>query len=352
MVLVVAPSDVERARRTLLRPDENRSEKVAAGGAERWASVRAGLAEVSPAAKLVLVHDGARPFVTREVVERTLAAAAAHGAAIAALPSTDTLKEVAADRSVTATLDRSRIWQVQTPQAFRRELLVRAHEAVAPGTTATDEAALVERLGHPVKVVLGDANNRKITRPEDLVWAEGVLAQRSGGTDPEMEFRSGVGYDAHPLVAGRPLILAGVLFPGEPGLLGHSDADVVCHAICDALLGAAAAGDIGRHFPDSDPQFAGANSLSLLARVAELVRAEGWEIGNVDTVVVAERPRLADRVAEMRGALAEAMSIGITRVSVKGKTTEGMGFTGRREGMVAHAIGTLHRRRVLSVSST
>jgi len=352
MVLLVAPSDVERARRTLLRPDGDRTEKVAAGGTERCASVRAGLAEVSPAAELVLVHDGARPFVTPELVARTLAAAAAHGAAVAALPSTDTLKEVAEDWSVTATLDRSHIWQVQTPQAFRRELLVRAHAAAEPGAPATDDAALVERLGHPVKVVLGDANNRKITRPEDLVWAEGVLAQRAGEEGLETEFRSGVGYDAHPLVEGRPLILAGVLFPGEPGLLGHSDADVVCHAICDALLGAAAAGDIGRHFPDSDPQFAGANSLSLLARVAEMVRAEGWEIGNVDTVVVAERPRLADRVAEMRGALAEAMNIGVMRVSVKGKTTEGMGFTGRREGMVAHAIGTLHRRRDISVSST
>ena len=156
-----------------------------------------------------------------------------------------------------------------------------------------------------------------------------------------MEIRSGTGYDAHRFVEGRPLVLAGVTFPGEPGLLGHSDADVVCHAIGDALLGAAAAGDIGQHFPDSDPRFAGICSLSLLTHIARLVRARGWEIGNVDAVVIAEAPRLGPRVMEMRQALAEAMGTPVERVSIKGKTTEGMGFTGRREGIAAQAVCTL-----------
>lgn len=341
MVLVVAPSEVERARRLLLRSDARRAEKVVAGGAERRASVRAGLAEVNPASDLVLVHDGARPFVTPEVVQRTLEAAAQCGAAIAALPATDTLKQVAADGRVSATLDRAQVWLVQTPQAFRRDLLLRAHENVSPELRITDDAGLVEQLGHPVQVVLGDADNFKITTPQDLARAERLLSPRQ--EEGRVETRTGIGYDAHRLVPGRPLVLAGVTFPEARGLLGHSDADVVCHAICDALLGAAAQGDLGRHFPDTDPRYAGASSLALLAQTAALVRAEGWEIGSVDAVVIAEQPRLAPRISEMRQALAEAMHLEPERVSVKGKTTEGLGFTGRGEGIAAHAITTLHR---------
>lgn len=345
MVLVVAPSEVERARRTLLRPDGRRTEKVVAGGAQRRASVWAGLAEVTPASDLVLVHDGARPFVTPEVVARAVEAAARHGAAVAAVPTTDTVKEVDCDHFVTTTLDRARLWLVQTPQVFRRELLIEAHQAVGPDVPATDDAALVERLGHPVKVVLGDAQTIKITGPEDLVWAERFLAHRDPELDRGLETRGGIGYDAHPFAEGRPLVLAGVRFPDERGLQGHSDADVVCHAICDALLGAAAMGDIGQHFPDSEPRLAGISSLSLLKQVAGMVRSEGWEVGNVDSVIIAERPRIAGRVAGMREALAEAMEVGVERISVKGKTTEGMGFTGRGEGIAAHAICTLRRIR-------
>ena len=344
IVLVVAPADVERARRTLLDPGGARTEKVVAGGAERRESVLAGLAEVSPASGFVLVHDGARPLFTPDLVTRTLAAAALHGAAIPALPALETVKEVDTDGQVVATLDRSRLWLVQTPQAFRRELLLRAHEeAAAAGLTGTDDASLVERLGHRVAVVLGEPDNLKVTRPEDLERVVGRLQHAAPAEGREMEIRSGTGYDAHRFVEGRPLVLAGVTFPGEPGLLGHSDADVVCHAIGDALLGAAAAGDIGQHFPDSDPRFAGVCSLSLLTHIARLVRARGWEIGNVDAVVIAEAPRLGPRVMEMRQALAEAMGTPVERVSIKGKTTEGMGFTGRREGIAAQAVCTLRQ---------
>ncbi len=357
LVLIVAPEDVERARTTLLRPGGRCTEKIVAGGAARQDSVLAGLAEASPASARILVHDGARPFVTPQVVTRTLCAAATYGAALAAVPATDTLKEVDAAHQVTATLDRSRIWQVQTPQAFARELLLEAlHSAAAAGVTATDDAGLVERLGHRVQVVLGEVNNFKVTTPEDVARAVAFLQQGTeqmgrnvdtrAGIERDVEVRTGLGYDAHRFAPGRRLVLGGVAFPGEDGLLGHSDADVVCHALCDALLGASAQGDIGLHFPDTDPRFAGVSSLALLSHTARLVRAAGWEPLHLDAVVVAERPKLLPHVPAMRRALAEAMGVPTERVSIKGKTTEGMGFTGRGEGIACHAVATLRSKEV------
>jgi len=303
ILLVVAPEDVERARAELLRPGGPQSERVVAGGEERQQSVAAALGEIGPGCDLVVVHDGARPFVKPELIDRCIEAAAEHGAAIAAIPATDTVKEAGADRRVTATFDRSRIWLVQTPQAFRRELLARAHEAASrAGLRGTDDASLVENLGHTVHLVMG---------AED-----------------------------------RPLVLAGVRLREERGLLGHSDADVVCHAICDALLGAIGEGDIGRHFPDSDPKYAGISSLLLLRRVSDMMRAQGWEIENVDAVVIAEAPPIAPHLPDMRRALAQAMGTEPTRVNVKGKTTEGMGFTGRREGIASQAIAVLRPRYI------
>lgn len=362
IVLVVAPEDVERARRGLIRVGGAQSERVVAGGEARQASVRAGLAEVSPDCDLVLVHDAARPFLRPDLVRRCMEAAATHEAVVAALPATDTVKEVGPDGSVSATLDRSRLWLVQTPQVFRYRLLLNAHESGARGSAGTDDAALVERLGHQVHVVPGDPENTKITWPEDMHRAErrlvGSAAGLSQGVDKrggaatrsripverERQVRGGIGYDAHRFAEGRPLVLAGVRFPGERGLGGHSDADVVCHAICDALLGAMGAGDIGRHFADSDPQYAGISSLSMLVRAAEMMRAGGFEIENVDTVVIAEAPRIAGRAEEMRRAVAEALGAEVARVNVKGKTTEGMGFTGRGEGIASQAIVLLRAR--------
>jgi len=343
LILIVAPEDVERARRTLLRASGARTEKVVGGGARRQDSVWAGLAEANPAHELVLIHDGARPFVTPDLVTRTVAAAAAHGAAVAALPATDTLKEVDAERWVTGTLDRAHVWQVQTPQAFARELLLEAHRAGGEEAASTDDAALVERLAHPVRVVVGEAGNFKITTPAEAARATALLA--GGGEPPgrRMDTRTGIGYDAHRLAAGRKLVLGGVEFAGEEGLVGHSDGDVVCHAICDALLGASVRGDIGQLFPDDDPRLAGVDSLSLLARVAQEVRGERWEIEHVDAVVVAERPRLAPCVSEVRRALAGALEVALPRVSIKGKSTEGMGFTGRGEGIACYAVCTLRR---------
>ncbi|MDH4179385.1 MAG: 2-C-methyl-D-erythritol 2,4-cyclodiphosphate synthase, partial [Armatimonadota bacterium] len=221
-------------------------------------------------------------------------------------------------------------------------LLLEAHEAAArDGVIGTDDASLVERLGHPVHVVLGDPDNIKITRPEDVRRSEQALSPDRAPGGRETAARSGIGYDAHAFAEDRPLVLAGVRLRSRRGLLGHSDADVVSHAVCDALLGAIGAGDIGQHFPDSDPQYAGISSLHLLAQVSHLVREAGWDIENVDTVVIAEEPRIAPHIPDMRRALAAAMATQIERVNVKAKTTEGMGFTGRGEGIASQAIALL-----------
>jgi len=184
----------------------------------------------------------------------------------------------------------------------------------------------------------------KITWPEDLLWAEHFVEQKEHKRERRVTIRSGIGYDAHRCKEDRPLVLGGVRFEGEPGLLGHSDADVVCHAICDSLLGALGAGDIGQHFPDSDVRYAGISSLSLLTRVAAMVSGDGWEIENVDAVVIAEAPRIGPRIPQMRRALAGAMGIEAERVNVKAKTTEGLGFVGRREGVASEAICMLRRK--------
>lgn len=339
IVVVVAPQDVERARRSLLEPQSSLTERIVAGGDTRQASVRAGLAEISPSCDLVLIHDAARPCLRAELVRACLQAADRHGAAVAALPATDTVKEAGPDGLVTTTLDRSHLWLVQTPQAFRRDLLLHAHEAAArDGLAATDDASLVERLGHPVQLVLGHPDNIKITHQEDVPRSEHILSQGRHDVCRGFAFRSGIGYDAHAFVEDRPLVLAGIRLRSNRGLLGHSDADVVCHAVCDALLGAIGAGDIGRHFPDSDPQYAGISSLSLLAQTSHLVREAGWHVENVDATVILEGPRIAPHIPDMRRALADAIGTPPDRVNLKAKTTEGMGFTGRREGIAAQAI--------------
>jgi len=353
IVLVVAPEDVERARVSLLRPGGSSRERVVAGGETRQASVAAALEEIGSASELVVVHDGARPFLRPELIRRCIGGAAEHGSAIAAVPATDTVKEADSDGLVTSTLDRSRLWLVQTPQAFRRDLLVRAHEVAArSGFSGTDDAALVENMGQRVHLVRGDPDNIKITWPEDVRRTEQMMGWKSEGMTGRHAMRVGIGYDAHRFAEDRPLVLAGVRIRDIRGLLVHSDADVVCHAISDALLGAVGAGDIGGHFPDADPRYSGISSLSLLQRVAGIVRAQGWEIENVDTVVIAEEPRIAPHLPEMRRALARAMGTDEGRVSLKGKTTEEMGFTGRREGIASQAVAAVRPQDITSAEAS
>lgn len=313
-----------------------------AGGARRQDSVANAFAQSSRDADVIVIHDAARPFVTAALVARTVDAAHAHGAAIAAIPVRDTVKQAGdpdrdGSRPVRATIPRDTVFLAQTPQAFRRDVLARALEA-GKSVDATDEAMLVERLGLPVHVVEGDPRNIKITTPEDLATAQATaqaVALRMSLV------RIGNGYDLHRLIAGRPLILAGVTIPFELGLDGHSDADIVCHAVTDAVLGAAGIGDIGRLFPDTDPTWKGANSVALLEGAMARVHQAGYRVSNVDVTVIAQRPKLLPYLEAMRANLAAALGVDAGAVSVKGKTNEGVDSMGRGESMACHAVALL-----------
>jgi 2-C-methyl-D-erythritol 4-phosphate cytidylyltransferase/2-C-methyl-D-erythritol 2,4-cyclodiphosphate synthase len=309
---------------------------IVEGGQRRQDSVANAFARVNARCDLVVIHDAARPLVTADLIRRTIDAAAEHGAAIAAMPATDTVKRGSADRVIVGTLPRAEIFLAQTPQAFRTRVLRDALALADASSDATDEAMLAERAGHHVRLVDGDPRNLKITTADDLEMAERLI----GGVGTT---RIGNGYDLHRLVSGRPLILGGVTIPFDKGLAGHSDADAVCHAVTDAILGAAGAGDIGRHFPDTDPAWKNAHSLMLLERAAAIVRDAGYCAVNVDVVVIAERPKLAPHVDAMRANLARALGIDVAQVSVKGKTNEGVGPTGAGEAIAVHAVALISR---------
>ena len=316
---------------------------VVEGGARRQDSVANAVRAVAPSSQVIVIHDAARPLVSPSLIERTIAAAVEHGAAIAALQARDTVKRGDASRIIQDTLPREQIFLAQTPQAFRvgvlRDALQRAEALARAGTLtdATDEAMLAEAAGHHVHLVEGDPRNLKITTPDDLDIAERLLHAPTA----RAAMRIGNGYDLHRLVAGRPLILGGVTIPFEKGLDGHSDADAVCHAVTDAILGAASAGDIGRHFPDTDPTFKDANSIDLLRRAAAIVRSTGYSVSNVDVVIVAQRPKLSAHVDTMRASLAEALGIDRQQVSVKGKTNEGVDSVGAGESIAVHAVSLI-----------
>ena len=338
-IIVVAPADhCDQVRAMVARFGLTRVGQVVAGGATRQDSVRAGVNHVAVDTDFVVVHDGARPFVTPELIDGCLAAARESGAALAAVPVRDTLKRVGEEGLVAGTVDRSVLWQAQTPQVVRLDLLRRAYGAVdEDGFVGTDEASLLEHIGCPVRVVEGSERNLKITRPEDLHIAEALL-MHTNEEPGRCDFRIGHGYDAHRLVEGRSLVLGGITVPHILGLLGHSDADVLTHALCDAVLGAVGEGDLGHHFPDSDAQYKGIGSLKLLGRVMELAREKGFRLGNADVTVVAQRPKLAPHFPAMRERLAAVCGVAPAVVNLKGTTTEKMGFAGREEGISAHAV--------------
>jgi 2-C-methyl-D-erythritol 4-phosphate cytidylyltransferase/2-C-methyl-D-erythritol 2,4-cyclodiphosphate synthase len=336
-VVVALPETTLADPPDYLRAPRRCAVRLVAGGSRRQDSVANALAAVDAAATLVLVHDAARPFISAALIDAVIDAAARDGAAIAALPVSDTVKlarEAPYGTVIDATLPRERVYLAQTPQVFRRAVLTAAVAAAGDGP-ATDEAALVERAGHAVTLVAGDPANLKVTTAEDLARARATLGAR------EAAVRIGTGYDLHRLVPGRPLILGGVRVPFDLGLDGHSDADIVCHAVTDALLGAAAAGDIGRLFPDTEPAWQGADSLALLRGAMDAVRAAGYRVGNVDVTVIAQRPKLLPHVEAMRRNLAGALGVGVGAVSVKGKTNEGQDSMGRQESMACHAVALL-----------
>jgi len=367
-VIVALPAEVAADPPAYLRA-ASKPLRIVAGGARRQDSVANAFRAATARSTVIVIHDAARPFPSSDLIARTIAAAAESGAALAALPARDTVKRGTWRRTlplgsgqalagpeivVAETLPRESIFLAQTPQAFRRSVL---GDALACEEDATDEAELAERAGHTVRLVEGEPTNIKITTPDDLRIAEaivsggfgegergvGLLAERDRGVGARgvAMTRVGTGYDLHRLVEGRPLILGGVTIPFERGPLGHSDADAICHAVIDALLGAAAAGDIGRHFPDTDPQWRGRSSLDLLRRAAAVVNERGYAASNVDVVVIAERPKLGPFIDKMRANVAGAIGIAVEDVSIKGKTNEGVGELGRGEAIAVHAVALL-----------
>jgi 2-C-methyl-D-erythritol 4-phosphate cytidylyltransferase / 2-C-methyl-D-erythritol 2,4-cyclodiphosphate synthase len=309
-----------------------------AGGATRQASVRAGLEALRVAAPdLVLIHDAARPFLSSDLISRAIAAATAHGAAVPAIAVTDTVKVVDERDTVSETLDRSRLRTVQTPQAFAYEVIVALHDraAAAGRDDFTDDAALAEWAGRAVNVFAGEADNVKLTSNEDFARAEALRMAALG------DVRTGSGFDVHAFADGDHIMLAGVRVSHNRGVTGHSDADVALHALVDAILGALAEGDIGVHFPPSDPRWRGASSDRFLAFACERVRARAGMIAHLDVTIVCEAPRIGPHRDAMRARIAAIAGIPIDRVAVKATTSEKMGFTGRAEGLVAMATATV-----------
>jgi 2-C-methyl-D-erythritol 4-phosphate cytidylyltransferase/2-C-methyl-D-erythritol 2,4-cyclodiphosphate synthase len=341
VVVVLAADDVDGPRAHGLR---GRSDvlDVVAGGRTRADSVRAGLSAVGNE-PFVLVHDAARPLASVDLVEAVIAATRSHGAAIPGLPVADTVKRLtgAGDDQgpwVGETLAREELRLAQTPQGARTDWLREALDTMSKdGTEATDESAALERAGHRVAVVPGDSANRKITSAADLDDA----SRRLAGDDTGL--RVGSGFDVHRFGEGRRLMLGGIEFPGEPGLEGHSDADVVLHAVMDALLGAAGMGDIGVLFPPEDQQFAGADSRVLARQVARAVADKGCRVVNVDLTVLAERPKIRSRVPEMRSAIADAIEVAPDRIGIKATTLERLGSLGRGEGIACQAVALISR---------
>jgi 2-C-methyl-D-erythritol 4-phosphate cytidylyltransferase / 2-C-methyl-D-erythritol 2,4-cyclodiphosphate synthase len=304
------------------------------GGPERQDSVRLGLealAERKP--ERVLIHDGARPFPSPDLIDRVLDGLDRAAAAIPCLPLGDTIKRVE-DGVIRETIDRAMLWRAQTPQGFHFDAILRAHRAAA-GRVLTDDAAVAEAAGLAPIIVPGNEENLKVTTTEDLAAAERLLAARQG------DIRVGQGFDVHPFGPGDHVMVCGVAIPHEVAPIGHSDADVGLHALTDAVLGAIGAGDIGMHFPPSDPRWRGASSDRFLAYAASLVRERGGSIAAVDVTIICERPKIAPHRDRMIERLAEILEISPGRVSVKATTTEKLGFTGRGEGIAAQAVATI-----------
>jgi 2-C-methyl-D-erythritol 4-phosphate cytidylyltransferase/2-C-methyl-D-erythritol 2,4-cyclodiphosphate synthase len=304
------------------------------GGVERQDSVRLGLEALAVhKPDRVLIHDGARPFPDTGLIDRVIAALGDARGAIPVLPLGDTIKRVEG-QTIRATIDRSNLWRAQTPQGFRFDAILAAHRAAA-GTALTDDAAIAEAAGLAPVIVAGDERNLKVTTADDLAAAERLIAARLG------DVRVGQGFDVHPYGPGDHIWVCGIAIPHEVGAVGHSDADTGLHAITDAVLGAIGAGDIGMHFPPTDPRWKGASSDQFLRFAADLVRAKGGVVSAVDVTIICERPRISPHRTQMIERIADILGLGIDRVSVKATTTEKLGFTGRGEGIAAQAVATI-----------
>ena len=344
IVLVVPQDDVISAQEQLVdKYDLTKVVAIVAGGKERQDSVRNGFFTIAGNCDVVVIHDGVRPLLTEEMISKVIDAAKNGGASSIGVKVKDTVKQTVDTDLVEATLPRNNLWLTQTPQAFAFAVLQRAYAAAASDKFyGTDDASLVERIGVKVKMIAGSYENIKITTPDDLIIAEAFIKNKAGHL---MNSRSGIGYDSHRFVAGRKLILGGVEIAVDFGLQGHSDADALIHAICDALLGAAGCGDIGRHFPDSDQAYKDISSIILLEQVKKIIETKGFFINNIDATVIMEKPKLAPYAAAMVSNIARTLEILEADVNIKAKTNEGMGFIGRNEGAAVFATACLTERK-------
>lgn len=315
--------------------------QIVLGGAERQDSVACGLKAFDESTDIVLVHDGARPLASTEMFSAVAEAANIYGAATVGVPATDTIKRVDAEHAVIETLKRSELYQIQTPQGFQKELFTEAHEKAHDSNyLGTDDVSLVEYLGKPVHIVEGDYCNIKVTTPNDIAVAKRYL----GIEDKRM--RVGFGYDIHQLKAGRPCILGGVRIESELGPDGHSDADVLIHALMDAMLGAAGLRDIGYYFPPEDDQYKGISSMLLLEKVNSLLKERGLQAYNIDIMVISETPKLKPHIDTMKANLQSVLEIPLDRISIKATTNEMLGAIGRREGIAAQAVVSVYEGEV------
>jgi len=333
IIVVAKAADKDKITLLAKRRCINKLSCVTDGGSTRQESVMNGINKASRATHYA-IHDGARPLVTQEVISQAVKSSLEHGAAAAGVPVKDTIK-IVNNSIIESTPNREKLISIQTPQVFERSLYLKAvSKALASRKDYTDDCGLVEAAGETVYVTNGDYNNIKITTPSDIVIAESIL--NSGKGDKNM--RIGHGYDVHRLVENRPLILGGVKIHYDKGLLGHSDADVLVHAIMDALLGAAALGDIGKLFPDTDEKYEGADSLKLLKQVAGKLKALGYKIVNIDSTIIAQKPKLMNDLPLMRVNISNMCGADVDCINVKATTEEKLGFTGNGEGISAHAV--------------
>ena len=302
-------------------------------GSTRLESVKNGFALTDPSAQTVAVHDGARPLVNPQHIEACLVEAAAHGAAVLAVPVKDTIK-ICKDGAVEKTLDRSVLRAAQTPQCYRREVLAEALAKFGAEKDATDESQLVEKTGVKVRVVMSDYKNNKITTPEDLTFAEALVSEN-------VQYRTGFGFDLHRLEAGRKLYLGGTEIPHTKGFLGHSDGDLVLHALCDAVLGALCAGEIGILFPPTDESIKGISSVTIAKKVLEIVRAHKAEIVHIDATVITQEPKIKPHYDAVRKSLSAVFEMPVENISFKSKSHEHVGEIGRGEAAMCHAVATV-----------
>ncbi len=339
IVVVVKEDEFETAEKLLESDIKNKPWKLVNGGACRAESAKNGFYAVSSDVNYVAIHDAARCLVTPDMIDKTISAAHIHGAATAVCNVSDTVKLVDKNGKIVSTIPREQVFRAQTPQVFSKSLYSKAMESCQDLASITDDNMLVENIGGNIFAVDLGPSNIKITTADDILLAKKILAERGEGS--MCGFRIGHGYDVHQLVEGRRLIIGGVDIPYEKGLLGHSDADVLLHAIMDSLLGAAGLGDIGKHFPDTNEKYKGVSSLHLLTLVADLLRSKDISVVNVDATLVMQRPKISSYVPKMISNIAFALGITEDRVNVKATTEEHLGFTGRGEGASAHAVSMI-----------